>query len=741
MQSDQKFTFLPISCLSTFPLLVLFILCLTAFPSPSSALELPSSEQFHKGLSLQGFTGILNTPNAHVTEEGSFYGLYSNQKENIWRDRVTFQDDFMFSVGFFKLIEVGGRLMNAPGVTAVGQGGDLSGSFKFTSEPFFRNYSWMPVLAVGMQDVGGGAKLLQTKYAVLSEDIWRFRLSAGYGRGPDRMKGGFAGAEFKAHDWVYLLTDYDTRETNVGMRVVTPPFWRIPISFTASAKTSLDHKPGNFDVAVGFSMPLDFRVRNEENEKRSEERGVRNEDKPQTSNPEPRTSNLEPRTPILDTRTPILEPRSSNLEPRSSNPEPRSSILPVLREQLIWQGFLNVRIGTEEKTLVVEYENARFNHNELDALGLVAGIAVTAAPEADFDTLRIIVLRRDIAMLQVSAPLASFRSFLERKSGGAADLRESMKISSRIDTDEVRYVEGDDNPGMLKSSLVLAPGLSTWVGTDVGVFDYLLSLKPELTVQAWKGAVLNARWDLPISWSENLEDGKAFRSSRNDAQLERLMLFQGFKPFPDVMLNLGVGMFLHDMNGTVNEMTWSPGEGSHRIRLSQAWTEHKETHDHNEVYLASYRYYLSPFDTSLEGTAGKFFAGDRGFSLELKRFFEDTAVSLYYKYSIAPDDKKWQAVGIQFAFPLTPRRDMKPCLVQVRGADEWVYAQETTLKNNNVGSDRGNLNFLAPYPLTVAPNPTMGLLQAYQNRDRLNAVYIKSHLERLQEAWLKFGAH
>jgi hypothetical protein len=84
---------------------------------------------------------------------------------------------------------------------------------------------------------------------------------------------------------------------------------------------------------------------------------------------------------------------------------------------------------------------------------------------------------------------------------------------------------------------------------------------------------------------------------------------------------------------------------------------------------------------------------------------------------------------------------MKPSLVQVRGADEWVYAQETTLKNNNLGSNRGNLNFLAPYPLTVAPNPTMGLLQAYQNRDRLNAVYIKSHLERIREAWIKFGAH
>ena len=38
-------------------------------------------ETFHNTLSLQGFTGILNTPNAHVTEEGDFYALYTNQND------------------------------------------------------------------------------------------------------------------------------------------------------------------------------------------------------------------------------------------------------------------------------------------------------------------------------------------------------------------------------------------------------------------------------------------------------------------------------------------------------------------------------------------------------------------------------------------------------------------------------------------------------------------------------------
>lgn len=115
------------------------------------------------------------------------------------------------------------------------------------------------------------------------------------------------------------------------------------------------------------------------------------------------------------------------------------------------------------------------------------------------------------------------------------------------------------------------------------------------------------------------------------------------------------------------------------------------------MLLGSYRYYYSPLDISLEGSAGKFWAEDVGFSLELKRFWEDTAVSLYFKDTTGTDHKNWKAAGIQFSFPLTPRRDMKPLAkIQVRGSDEWSFGQETTFKNNNVNSSRGSLNYLPP---------------------------------------------
>ncbi len=468
------------------------------------------------------------------------------------------------------------------------------------------------------------------------------------------------------------------------------------------------YKPGNFDIAVGMSMPLDFRVRKQEQAKRTEERAASME--PSSASPAPAVVNLEP----------------------AVNPESRTSSLSTLRENLIREGFLNVKVGSQDKMLVVEYENSIFNQNELDALGVVAGISCMAAPE-EFITLRIVTKKRNIKMMSMTVPLNGFRSYLER-SVGHQELKDRLILDfNKIDDNNVSFISGDDNSGMFNTSLMLAPGLKTFIGTDFGVFDYLLSLKPELTTQLWKGAAINARWDIPLSWSDSLEDGEPFRNDRKPAQMERLMLFQAVKPLPSLMLNFGAGMVAYKQYGMLNEAVWSPGAGSHQFRVVQGLNEDDVTKRRADLLLGSYRYYYGPLDISLEGTVGKFLSEDVGGKLELKRFWEDTSVSFYYKDTKGADDIKWQAVGIQFSFPLTPRRDMKPVAkLQLRGTELWSYTHETTLIDNN------GANTLPSYALAGTPQPSTSLYRSFLNQDRLNESYIKNHLGRLREAWLKY---
>lgn len=676
-------------------------------------LDLPCARagEFHNSLSLQGFTGLLNIPNAEVTEEGRLYALFSDQREGAWRARTPRQENYMVSVGFFSIVELGGRITEAPGT-----GRDLSASVK-VKVPFIPKGYHLPSLAFGMQDIGGGSKLLRTKYVVATEELWRLRLSLGYGAGPDRLDGVFGGAEFKASDWLYLVGEHDTRETSGGVRLVTPSVFGWPVNLNVTAKTSLDYRPGRvIELGLGLQFPL----------------GLEHH----ATKPLEKETQVTPQVPAApnvgaakgeSAGKPEEAPGRQTAEAGSD----RDARLAALQRALVEAGFQNVRVGSKGGLLVIEYENARYNHNELDGLGVVCGIATGYAPPG-FSDLRLIIRKKGLRILQLSAPVKELREFL-RDAARLPELNGSLQITADVAQDrEVRYLDGDGNPSWLNSTLVVYPGLKTFVATEVGVFDYLLSVKPDFYLNTWKGAVLNARWDIPVSWSDNFDDDGAFRRFRNNSRFERLMLFQAVRATPSVMATLGAGMILKDTYGTLNEVMWTPGSGAHRLRAKLGYAENNRRNSRDEVWLGSYRYYYSPLDTYLEGTGGRFWDQDTGFTLELKRFFGDTAFSAFYKDSRNSERRHVQVGGVQFAFPLTPRRDMKPWLVQARGSEEWSYAQETEIVTP------GNRN-LTGTSVGINPQPPFNLERVFYNRDRLTEAYIRKHLLRLRDANIRYN--
>ena len=70
-----------------------------------------------------------------------------------------------------------------------------------------------------------------------------------------------------------------------------------------------------------------------------------------------------------------------------------------------------------------------------------------------------------------------------------------------------------------------------------------------------------------MTWSDNFNDNKAFRNNRQDSQFDRVMLFQAVRLSPEVMATIGGGMVVHDGYGTLNELMWTPGDGTHRFSV------------------------------------------------------------------------------------------------------------------------------------------------------------------------------
>jgi hypothetical protein len=693
--------------------LLRLIFMITAFSLPTFMYAYEGhSEEFHNALSLQGFTGILNTPNAALTREGRIYALYSDQKENFLRPRLKREDSYMFSVGFFDLLEMGGRFTEAPSNSNTSGGmRDLSGNFKL-QVPFIPKGEYIPRLAVGVQDLGGNLHRLRTVYGVATEEIWRLRISAGAGIGPDRMKGGFGGVEAKAFDWLYLLGEYDTREANVGLRLVTPELFGIPVNLQVTVKSALNKKQGDPEYGFGLQIPLGSDHYNRKPLPKAETVQEKGAAKSQAEG-----------------RTAPVAPSQANIS--SPEADRRQASLLKLRDRLAKDGLQYLRVGEGDGgVLVVEYENGRYSNNELDGMGVVAGIAAEMAPEG-FESLRLVLLKKGIKIFQVTAPVSAIKEFMA-DAAGEAKLREALRATPELTGNAgVHFVAEVVNPGWLRPQLVLYPELKTFIGMENSPADYLLSLRPDLYLPLWKGAVANARWDIPLSWNDGFDDGQPLRGSRTPSQMDRLMLFQAVSLAPTLMANIGAGMIVHDGYGTLNELLWQPGDGTHRFRLRQAFADNSHTHARSEVYLGAYRYRYAPLDLSLEATAGRFWSRDTGFTLELKRFFGDTAFSVYYKDVRSDSSERIHAGGVQFSFPLTLRREMNPSPVQLKGNDEWNYAQETEIASkglNQVGR-----------AIAINPQPYFNLGTVFYNRDRLTESYLKLHLLRLRDAYIHYG--
>lgn len=659
--------------------------------------------EFGNPICFQGYTGILNTPNAEITEEGVIYPTFSNQLE-AGRRHLNSAENYMFSLGLLPFLEIGGRLTEEHPSLPDGGMRDLSGNFKVQFPRFWDN-KYIPNLAFGMQDMGGGSSFFRTRYAVVSETIDPVRISVGYGAGPDRMEGVFGGAELKIFDWFRLLGDYDTKETNVGIHLSTPEdLFGIPFGAGLSAKTSLDHDAGDFDLAVMLKIPLGFGKSG-----REEASGV-----------EPPDGGIGDEKTLPPDEKPAPMPPDEDIDTR----------LLELKEKLAGLGFENVRTGIRSAAdLYVEYENNRYNHNELDGVGVVMGVAAGMAPPGT-ESLVLVLKEIEIPMVELRAPVRVCNSFMENRIS-ERNFSEHLGITALPWTagEDVRFAGGKRNSGRFRVRAALYPGIRTFVGTELGVFDALVSIRPDVRMHLWKGTVVGAVWDLPIFWTDNFKDGQGLSWYRNDSQLDRLMLHQAFKITPDIMNLTSIGMLFKDNNGVLNETMWSPGRGNHRLRLKLGKFEDEEDIE-KEIWLASYRYLYADMDLAFEVTYGKFWYQDEGWILKMRRYFDDTGITVFYRHT--GTDTGERAAGIAFSFPFTPRRDMKPGHVQLKGIDRWTYEQQTTIAKS------GERNPLNP-GLAVVPNTAHSLERSFYNHDRLSEIYIRKHLARMRRAFEKWG--
>jgi hypothetical protein len=145
----------------------------------------------------------------------------------------------------------------------------------------------------------------------------------------------------------------------------------------------------------------------------------------------------------------------------------------------------------------------------------------------------------------------------------------------------------------------------------------------------------------------------------------------------------------------------------------------------------NYRYSNSDQQTTVtEITQGKFWAGDKGFSISQRFWHGDTSLNIYFRRTRMTEFKPLVSfAGFQFAIPFTPRENKGIEHVGLRGVSQWTYSLETKVleKDNIITGGYGEV-----------PKVGDSLAMTF-NRDRNSTRYYNASLDRMKNAYLNLG--
>lgn len=679
-----------------------------------------ASEKINNYQSFTGYTGLINTPNASVLEKGMIDIGYNNQLD-LRGNKYMDGHNFIFSAGLFDGLEVSGQIaansMNDNMFYSEGRGQlrDLSFNAKYKLPYIPKN--WLSV-AVGAKDIGGASNKYETYYAVASKELWDFRFSAGYAvsdRATGQMDGPFAGIEWQPLDWFALQAEHDADAFNAAAKVTVPKKWLYDIgelTFTSRFYSSSDYAEDDTYWGVNFILPFSPRAA--------------------------KIKQLEP-APAIVTKSMVNEApqiiyNSPNKTSKPATVAEQTSQLPVSKIQMNTQahalkraltddGFENVLVGyNKQNQLIVKLENAIFNQNDIDALGLVLG-RITEYVDNENMQFYVQLEKYEIAQFHVIGTIGNYNAFLANNT--TPDL--NVNIGPVAMPAGIAWVGlTKSNSPYFKPRLTFSPALTGSHATDLGVLDYSLALRADVDVPLWKGAGVILGGQVHVADSDDYEEDAPFRNYREESDFDRAMFYQTFA-LPWGFYNqtqLGYLKERYDFMGIRNETAWLSPEGRHKVTADFGYFEYEDYNASKDYQTISYQYNWLEQDITLHATAGNFWYEDSGARVESRFWFGDSYLAIY------AEDTRVQKVGIAFSIPLSPRKDMAVSKYgQVKGTSAWRYGIST-----QVGESHNRLVFNQAY----VPSKSVNLDRMLFNQGRISTQYVYSNLTRLKEVYNKY---
>jgi hypothetical protein len=548
---------------------------------------------------------------------------------------------------------------------------------------------WRPALAAGVQDINGANALYTAKYLTATKSLaGRVRLTAGYGSGVRLLDGPFGGVEIAPCPWISVLAEHDGRQRSAGVRV--HPFPSLADRF--GVRPTLD---ASWLGEQGFVAGV----------------GVRFAAGPARQH-----------RPLAAARSDTAA-RSDAAAAFSFGPStvPAERAAAAVRDALVSAGLENVRVlPVEAGMLDVQYENRRWQLDDMDGLGVALGVIATRVP-ADVQRVRLTIRKVDVPVLTVSTALQAWRDFL-------ADPQRERVFVEQLEVDVAAASSGREgvaaNSSRFRVDLSARPRVETILLSELGTLESRVSVLPEFSAQLGRGLALTGRTSIPVMQSER------FVESLGEVGGDRLLLHAAAR-IPGGLLPrgaMGIGQLsvgrlgqrqvgAHwDQNVVLRGGRWSVGltgavygDAASRIKRSYGFGTVRWRRPQQEIA------------TSL--SVGVFRFGDIGAVAEVSRRFGLVDVGFYGKATDLASQ-----VGARVTVPLSPRRQARPRAVRVVLPDFFEHAEDVTI--------------LEPVPavrIDVARSLDIGhgVVRSYAGRDWLSEGTIRARAWAIRNAALR----
>ena len=557
-----------------------------------------------------GVTGIMETPNARILEDGVVRVSGVQALPYRW---------YSGSIGLLPGLEFSARLTEVTNIIAFEPG---SGYGAYKDKAFDLKYQIipetksLPAVVFGINDFWG-TRIYPSEYIAISRQIYPFDFTLGLGS--KRLKGGasipfseklgiFGGFELVLNDDLLIMAEYNPikYENDMGGARGVPEGAKYPVNIGLRTKIIKGIEIGaSFQrgSTLGLSLSL---------------------------------------TSLLGEQILPQKPDPAPLLPvdrRSFNERERKVIVQKIYDEIKETGFSNVAVFISEKSITCEFENNKYFSNQ-KAVGRVLRLLLFYSPE-DTTLLTAVIKKKDMPILKVSVSPDHLDKYLLGDISEYTFRKKLLNIgitdSTESGYDETLVKVSDDT--RLNFDYKIKPDLDIYWNDPSGFLKFSAGFSPYFTMDLWKGASAVARYNIPVYSNVSSPTSEPLPPTviKSDISkylsknytFERLMINQIFRINERFFSRVSLGYFDKMYAGIGGESLYFIGDGKMALGIEGDWLRKRIPKENFELMafspysvLGTAYYYYPGLKMTFKAQYGRFLAGDVGWKIDINRKYK-----------------------------------------------------------------------------------------------------------------------